>query len=87
MARKNSDGKYILSAGEIGAYTVCAEAWRLSNIERVRAPSPASVAEGQHLHSQWAHRYSESVSLAREAKMFVMLLLTTVLLVVLLVFG
>ena len=60
MARKNRDGRFILSAGEIGTYTVCAEAWRLKTLERAKSTHADSVIEGQALHHQWAKKFDEA---------------------------
>jgi hypothetical protein len=73
MARKTEYGKYILSAGEIGAYTVCPEAWRLSAIEKVDTLKDKSVVLGIDMHKRWAKTYDEAVYFAREVKLLVLL--------------
>lgn len=74
MPRKSSHGKYILSAGEIGAYCVCPEAWRLAALEKASRLRPYSVALGRKLHIEWAHKYDEAVFLTRAAKWLIALL-------------
>lgn len=85
MARRGAGGKFILSAGEIGAYTVCPEAWRLQKVERVKPTYADTVREGEEAHAEWAKNVDKGVLLARDGKLFLLLLLVTTLLVVLLV--
>jgi hypothetical protein len=76
MARKTEYGKYILSAGEVGAYTVCAESWRLRNVEQVRTSRETSSTDGRLLHQEWAKTYEEFVYLGRKTHLIVVLLVT-----------
>lgn len=83
MARKNEYGRFTLSAGEIGAYTVCPEAWRLSNIEKVkvdqsRVDQHIRVQKGNELHKEWAQTVDEAVYLARHAKLIFFLIVLCV---------
>jgi hypothetical protein len=87
MAKQSTRGRSIISAGELGAYTVCPEAWRLQAVKNKKGTFVRSMAEGQTLHETWARKYDEAVFLAREAKLFVMLLFVTVMLIVVLVIG
>ena len=75
MARKTPEGEFILSAGEIGSYTVCPEQWKLKAVDRVRGKRARSIEEGQKLHEQWAKTYDESVDLARGARYIILFLL------------
>jgi hypothetical protein len=81
MARRNDYGKYILSAGEIGAYTVCPEAWRLAVVERVKTASANDekqqqrVQKGNELHREWAQNVDEAVYLTRHVKVIIALVL------------
>jgi hypothetical protein len=80
MARQNDYGRYILSAGEIGAYTVCPEAWRLANVERVSTRNSSSeqkerVQKGNELHKEWAQNVDEAVYLTRHVKVIIALIL------------
>jgi hypothetical protein len=76
MARKTEYGKYIISAGEVGAYTVCPESWRLRNVEQVRTSRETSSTDGRLLHQEWAKAYEEFVYLGRKAHLIVVLLVT-----------
>jgi hypothetical protein len=78
MARRSSSGKFIISAGEVGAYTVCPESWRLQTIEKVKTPSTASMEEGKRLHEKWASTYDEASYLRKQAILVILLLLITV---------
>jgi len=84
MARKGLSGRHILSAGEIGAYTVCPEAWRLQALEKVKVASSKGVEEGRELHKKWATNYERSIALAYQAKLVIFLLFVTILLVIVL---
>lgn len=63
--RRDRDGKVTLSAGEIGAYTVCPEAWRLRMVQRVKVEKSASAERGEEEHSRWAADVGEMVFLRR----------------------
>jgi hypothetical protein len=79
MARKNSLGRYVLSAGEIGSYTVCPEAWRLRMVSRVKSLDAESKHRGADLHRAWAKLYEDSVYLSRGVRLVVALTLLLVL--------
>ena len=88
MARQTEYGKFILSAGEIGAYTVCPEAWRLANIERVKADNGVAdhqdrVQKGNKLHKEWAQNVDEAVYLTKHVRVVLLLLLLGIALFVL----
>lgn len=79
MARKNAHGNYVLSAGEIGSYTVCPEAWRLRMVQRVTSLAFESKKRGADLHRTWAKSYEDSVYLTRGVRLVVALVLLVVL--------
>ena len=79
MARQTENGKYILSAGEIGSYVVCPEAWRLRTVEQIKGRKGESTAKGKDLHQEWVKRYDETVFLRRSARLIVLLVLCAVL--------
>ena len=74
MARKSAYGRYILSAGEVGAFTVCPEAWRLKMVENVKGSRSESSTEGMRLHEEWARTCSEAQSLRKKALAVISLL-------------
>ena len=82
MARKNRDGRIILSAGEVGAYTVCPEAWRLKVLEKIKGPVALSVVAGQELHHEWANKFDESAYLFHRIRFVILLLIAATLLAI-----
>jgi hypothetical protein len=76
MARKTDYGKFILSAGEVGAYTVCPEAWRLRVIEQVRTQREESSKKGYDKHLEWAHAYEEVIYLGKRTHLVIVLIVT-----------
>jgi len=64
-----------LSAGEVGAYCVCPEAWRLRSLEKVETLKSEAVEQGHALHQEWASRYEESLFLSRRARVVVALVI------------
>ena len=83
MARRTTDGKFILSAGEIGAYVVCPEAWRLTQVDRVKQKRSERSSTGEQLHKEWAETVDESFYLSRGVRIVVLLIILTSLLVAL----
>jgi len=75
MARKNKDGRIILSAGEIGAYTVCPEAWRLKVVERAKSIHAESVVTGQALHEAWANKIDDAAYLHNRVRFVALLII------------
>ena len=83
MARQSNSGKTIISAGEIGAYTVCPEAWRLKNIDRVKIIHANSVEKGDALHKEWARNFSEAEQLSKWVRIIIYLIAVTILVFIL----
>lgn len=83
MARKSPNGSYILSASEVGAYTVCPESWRLRSVERIRSAGTDRMKEGRKLHDFWAADLDESRYLRRGVRMVLSLITVAVGLVLL----
>lgn len=82
MAHKNRDGKWIIAAGEIAAYTVCPEAWKLRTIDKkLSTDLESSVIEGKELHSKWAKSMEDSLLLTRVTRATLALLCTLVVMV------
>jgi hypothetical protein len=80
MARKTDYGKFIISAGEIGAYTVCPEAWRLGTVQKVKSSLPKSAKDGKTLHEDWARKYSEAAYFTKSVRIIVALMAATIIL-------
>lgn len=65
MARPNPEGGYIIAAGEVGAFSVCPQAWYLSYNTKKREQNPnAQSALGQALHQDWSRVFEESLTFA-----------------------
>jgi hypothetical protein len=77
MARKNSFGKFILSAGEVGSYTVCPESWRLKVIEQRKGSKIHANAsrEGMKLHALWTKGHEEVIFLTYGARVLIAMVL------------
>lgn len=68
MAKRGSNGRYILSAGEVSAYIVCPESWRLKVVERTAAAQSRRSELGRELHQDWATTIDESAFLLKGTK-------------------
>jgi CRISPR-associated protein Cas4 len=65
MARPNPEGGYIIAAGEVGAFSVCPQAWHLAWHTKKREQSPNSQSVlGQALHKDWSRVFEESITFA-----------------------
>lgn len=78
MAKKSESGKFIISAGEIGSYTVCPEAWRLKVLEGVERSASSSVIKGSELHREWAKNYDEAAYLSRGLRIVLLMLVAAI---------
>lgn len=74
MARRNKDGKFVISASEVGTYTVCPESWRLRALERVKIGETERGIKGETLHQSWTKKYDEFIDLDRAARIVICLL-------------
>ena len=79
MAHKNIYGKIILSAGEVGTYTTCPEAWRLEVVERIRPEHGAEVRQGEELHKEWAWQLDEAMYFTRSVRLILFLIILALL--------
>ena len=75
MARKTSYGKFILSAGEIGSFTVCPEAWRLRVLEKKRRITDTGEVVGIKLHDDWARGHEEVIFLTKGVRIVIFMIL------------
>lgn len=78
MPRRTKDGRFLLSAGEIGAYTVCPESWRLREVVRAKSTQASTISKGRDLHQKWADDVDQSLSFARAARLVILLLLIAI---------
>lgn len=72
MARKYND-RFIISAGEIGIYTVCPESWKLRVIEGRSGEKCESIQLGSELHNEWAHDHEEAIFFDKGIRLIVLL--------------
>lgn len=86
MARRNRDGRYIISAGEVGVYTVCPEAWRLQYVLKKRVSDSEDVKKGRELHANWANEYAEATELVKLVRKIILLVVFTMFLTAILVY-
>ena len=78
MARKDEYGRIILSAGEIGAFTVCPESWRLKAVKRIKAKAQPNAGTGKELHSQWAQSFEDAVYFSRSVKLIIIMIILVI---------
>ncbi len=77
MATRSPDGNHILAAGEVGAYTVCPQAWKLKWIDRdVPIPGGPESSLGVQLHRDWSRLFEESQVLIEWIRYLAVLLCT-----------
>ena len=79
MARKSPYGKFILSAGEVGSFTVCPEAWRLKAVEKKKRITDTDELVGIKLHDDWARGHEEVIFLTRGVRIVIFLILLSLL--------
>ena len=85
MATTGPDGKHIIAAGEIGAFSVCAQAWKLKYIDKEgRGVSLAEKSLGQKLHLEWSRMFDESLLLGQWIRYLAVLICTALVVFILL---
>jgi CRISPR-associated protein Cas4 len=76
VARINPEGGYVIAAGEVGAFSVCPQAWYLSwnksDGSSSTPPNSQSIL-GQTLHRDWAQFFEESLHLGTWVRYLAML--------------
>ncbi|RIL06775.1 MAG: hypothetical protein DCC75_10590 [Proteobacteria bacterium] len=80
MTQESAKKPIILSAGEIGSYTVCPESWRLRVIERRRVEALPASSEGRKLHRLSVQKYDQASHLLTKVKILLALLGTAIVL-------
>jgi len=69
MASKTENGRFIIAAGEVGAFSVCPMAWKLKWIDKAKGVSEGnSTGLGQQLHSDWSRAFDEAFELLRSVR-------------------
>lgn len=76
MATRGPDGRHIIAAGEVGAFSVCPMSWKLKWIDKTAPRKDSSVALGQELHKNWSIVFEESLLLGRWIRYLAVLITT-----------
>ncbi len=83
MIKKTSYGKYIISAGEVGIYTVCPYSWKLKSILKKEienvTPYTTQRQDGKKGHSKWGEK-TENIHILTKKKSLVIKLFITIIL-------
>ncbi len=81
MPRKNANGKYVISAGDVASYTVCPRAWALEQQGAVKDIGSASK-EGLKLQKEWQRSFSDAVFFTRSINLILALIILVVFILV-----
>ena len=79
MARTDSEGNVIISAGEVATYVVCPEAWRLEVSQGRAGRNSSRSNRGRKLHALWAYNIDEAHHLLVGVRVLLYLLVTAIL--------
>jgi len=74
VATKAPNGEFIIAAGEVGAFSVCPQAWKLKWIDQVPPDRAPSVDLGQKLHTDWSVLFEESLTLSTWVRYLVVMI-------------
>jgi hypothetical protein len=75
MVKTDNEGNYSLSAGEIGTYVVCPQAWHLERVQNVETTATPQMAAGRVEHRNWETAFKEAVILAWASKVIFLLII------------
>ncbi len=85
MATTRPDGKHILAAGEVGAFSVCAQSWKLKWVEKQGAAFALDEKTlGKKLHRDWSRVFDESLELGQWIRYVAVLIYTALVVFILL---
>jgi hypothetical protein len=77
VPKKNEKGDSIVSAGEVAAYALCPESWRLEYLQ-ANEPSaikyPEQSEAGLKLHREWAKNVDEAQYLIKGMRLIIYLI-------------
>jgi CRISPR/Cas system-associated exonuclease Cas4 (RecB family) len=80
VAKRNPDGSFTISAGEISVFSVCPQSWHLKWNERgVKQEASSESVLGQKLHQDWSLFFEESLRLGKATRLLAVLLCLAVL--------
>lgn len=78
MIKKTPYGKYIISAGEVGIYTVCPYSWQLKSVLK-KNPDSDDIKlrnDGMQNHSKWGKKAEDIHILIKKKSLVIKLLIT-----------
>lgn len=78
MPYKNSYGKWIIPAGEVGQYAICPESWRLKMIRRVERALPEEQAQGEVKHEEWSSEVDKAFHLRQGLQLIIAFAVTMI---------
>jgi len=85
VATTGPDGKHIIAAGELGAFSVCPLAWKLKYIDKQGAAfSLGEKRLGMKLHRDWSRMFDESLVLGQWIRYLAVLTCTALVVFILL---
>ena len=86
MPRLNKEGNYVISAAEVGTYTVCPESWRLRVLEGLDNKNKSeSVELGNRMHDDWMLLHKEVLFFRKGIKITLLLAANAIALTVFLI--
>jgi CRISPR/Cas system-associated exonuclease Cas4 (RecB family) len=74
VATISPDGRHIIAAGEVGAFSVCPLSWKLKWIDKEASKVAPSVELGKELHKSWSSVLEESLLLGKWIRYLAVLL-------------
>lgn len=85
MATVGQDGQHIIAAGEVGAFSVCPQSWKLKWVDKAKPQSTVGGAIlGQELHRDWSRMFDESLLLGQWIRYLAVLICTALVVFILL---
>lgn len=66
MPRKSANGRFIISAGEVGEFVICPESWRLRRLSQgAQKPDSRQRKAGMEAHDSWSDQIFRAATLVR----------------------
>lgn len=78
MAKADKKGNFIISAGEVGIYVVCPQAWYLEKVKSLSPEITPQMAEGKKEHKVWESDLNEAVIYTWASKVIILLIVILV---------
>lgn len=85
MATVGPEGQHIIAAGEVGAFSVCPQSWKLKWVDKAEPQeSLGGAILGQELHRDWSRMFDESLLLGQWIRYLAVLTCTALVVFILL---